>query len=273
MKGDDFGEETPEDLAARASAEPPETKGRENFERGNAGTLEGTTLDADLLEVEPLDEPLNEDPLPDDLFDDEGAEVLDSAGGESAVDTAPVHRFSPRPQQQRGSRRAAPAPADTDEDASDEDGFTHEGEDFEQDDPLAPGFDIEKGTPLGSQRGESELPVRTKIRNAKEFFNQEILYRFDILEDDTRTELAGNYRIELKGFQGGVWTITVGNNLDVVNRKEDAEIVFTLQQRDFLQLVNGQLNPQLAMFAQKMRVQGDLRKAVAFQAILVPSVD
>jgi hypothetical protein len=154
----------------------------------------------------------------------------------------------------------------------DADGFTHEGQaEFEHDDPLAPAYDIEKGTPLAPHR--QEFPLRSNIKSAKEFFNAELLYRYDILEDEDRKHLSGRYRIELKGYQGGVWTLELGNNLDVVNRREEAEIVLTMQQRDFLQLVNGQLNPQLAMFAQKLRIQGDLKKAVAFQVLLAPEAD
>ena len=169
-------------------------------------------------------------------------------------------------------RAAASNSTSGETDEEDVDSFTHEGlPEFEHDDPLAPAFDIEKGTPLGEHR--NQLPVRADIKSAKEFFNSEILYRFDILEDETRAHLTGRYRIELKGFQGGIWTILVGDTLDIVNRREDAEIVFTMQQRDFLQLVNGELNPQLAMFAQKMRVSGDMKKAVAFQVLLAPEVD
>lgn len=162
---------------------------------------------------------------------------------------------------------------------SEEGGFTHEGrlEEYEQDDPMAPAFDLEHGSPL---RGENVLdhdaptyPHRSKIKSAKEFFNTEILYRFDILEDHERVDLRGDYRIELRGFQGGVWTIRIGDVIEVVNRREDAEISIVMQQRDFLQLVNGTLNPQLAIFAQKMRITGDLRKAILFQLILTPSSD
>ncbi len=155
------------------------------------------------------------------------------------------------------------------EEEEDADGFTHEGQiEYEQDDPLAPAFDLDEGTPLTRSKGA--LPARNNVKSAKEFFNGEILYRFEILEDEARVELRGKYRIELKGFQGGIWTVEVGDQLEIVNRRDEAEIVLTMQQRDFLQLVNGELNPQLAVFAQKMRISGDLRKAVAFQALLSP---
>lgn len=141
------------------------------------------------------------------------------------------------------------------------------------DDPLGSVYDLERGELLErapSHRGHERLPWSSRIQNAKEFFSTEILYRFDILEREDQQLLRGRYRIELKGFKGGIWTIDVGEGLNVVNRREEADIVFTMQQRDFLQLVNGDLNPQLAMLAQKIRIQGDLRQAVAFERILLP---
>ncbi len=174
----------------------------------------------------------------------------------------------------RGRGRAQEA---QDDDQDEEESFTHEGaESIEQDDPLAGAFDLERGTPLNPLDGYQErdnLPVRAKVKSAKEFFSTEILYRFDILEDDDRADLKGSYRLELKGYQGGVWTVNLGDALEVVNRREDAEIVLTMQQRDFVTLVNGQLNPQLAIFAQKMRVSGDVKKAILFQNLLCPTTD
>ena len=85
-----------------------------------------------------------------------------------------------------------------------------------------------------------------------------------------QTEVQG-YRIELKGYKGGIWTVDLGDELTVVNRREEAEIVLTMQQRDFIHLVNGEMNPQLLILAQKLKVQGDIRKAVKFENLLVPS--
>ncbi len=188
----------------------------------------------------------------------------------------------PQPRAGRVHQRRSNQPAVSAESRSleddEEDGehFRHEGAEaeFETDDPLAPAFDIERGIPLAHTRNaEVVAQVRAKVTSAKEFFNSEILYRFDILEDADREDLKGAYRVELKGYQGGIWTVVVGDQLEVVNRREDAEIVLTMQQSDFIHLVNGNLNPQLALFAQKMRVQGDVKRAVHFQTVLVPSAD
>ena len=149
-----------------------------------------------------------------------------------------------------------------------------EGEElgFTDDDPLAPAYDLERGTLLDQQQSAA-ASWRSEVRTAKEFFNSELLYRFDILEMEERDLITGKYRIELKGYQGGVWTISIGNDMEVVNRKEDADLVLTMQQRDFLLMVNGRLNPQLAILGNKIKLQGDVKRAVWFQTLLYPSVD
>ena len=142
----------------------------------------------------------------------------------------------------------------------------------EEDDPLSPAYDLDHGEPL-EERGSStrrSVANRAEVRSAKEFFNGEILYRFDILDDESRKELAGSYRVELKGYSGGIWTVNVADQIEVVNRREEADVVLTMQQRDFLQLVNGEINPQLAIVAQKLRLSGDVRKGVTAQILFSP---
>lgn len=142
-----------------------------------------------------------------------------------------------------------------------------------EDDPFASGvFDLEHGHPFQPSEGRGEnLPWKSYIDSPKEFLTAEILYRFDILERKDREFIFGTYRLELKGFRGGVWTITVGEQLVVVNRREEAEVTISMQQQDFIQLVNGDLNPQLAIVAEKIKITGDIRKAIAFQKVLAPS--
>lgn len=133
--------------------------------------------------------------------------------------------------------------------------------------------DLSQPYDLGVQprRGGGGRMYRARINSAKEFFSTEILYRFDILETPERSEIAGSYRIELKGYRGGIWTLFLAEDLRIENRREEADIVLSMQQRDFVNLVNGELNPQLAMLSQKMRVSGDIRKASKFQVLFLPS--
>ncbi len=163
-------------------------------------------------------------------------------------------------------------PEHSDENPEEEEGYTHEGGGHpELDDPIEEAYEFEQREQRNFEKEERNQPSRSKIRNAKEFFNTEMLYRFDIMEDNLRKQLAGSYRLELKGYQGGIWTVKVGDQLDIVNKKEDSEIIYSMQQRDFVLLVNGQLNPQLAIFAGKMKITGDLKKSVEFIELLAPA--
>ena len=189
--------------------------------------------------------------------------AVEAQVAEPAIDTPP---------RARGNRaNEAPAPDSHEEGDTD---FAPEEVTAGVDDPLAPAYDLEHGELLEpAPASRNALPWSSRVQNAKEFFSSEMLYRYDLLEREQQKELKGRYRVELRGFKGGVWTIEIDNELGIVNRREDAEVVLSMQQRDFLQLVNGDLNPQLAILSQKMRVQGDVRRAIALQAILVPSVD
>lgn len=151
--------------------------------------------------------------------------------------------------------------------------YTHEGGGAPAlDDPIEEAYELEEQEHQEEEPEQEERrrPSRKGIKSPKEFFNTEILYRFDIMEDDIRKKIQGTYRLELKGYQGGIWTVKVGDQLDVVNKKEDSEITYNMQQRDFMLLVNGQLNPQLAIFAGKMKINGDLQKSVSFIELLAP---
>ncbi len=139
----------------------------------------------------------------------------------------------------------------------------------ENDDPLDEAFDLESEEAHPEEQTVSR-PKRYKISSAKEFFNTEVIYRYDLLEESEKEVIKGRYRIELKGFQGGIWTIDINAELHVSNRAEDADVVIGMQQNDFLDVVNGSLNPQLAILSQKIRVNGDIKKAVFFQSVLAP---
>lgn len=119
---------------------------------------------------------------------------------------------------------------------------------------------------------EEEKPkARDDIQSVKEFFNSEVLYRFDILDEQRRTDLIGRYRIEVRGDKGGVWTLDLSQNkIDVTPQREEADLVLMLHSEDFISIVNGVLNPQIALISQRVKVSGDSKKASLFQNIMSP---
>nr|MBP9837572.1 hypothetical protein [Pseudomonadota bacterium] len=92
-----------------------------------------------------------------------------------------------------------------DEDSEEEDSFTHQGaeREFETEEELAAPYSLDDDEDNfdedeeGMGNEERDYPrrrrVRTNIYTAKDFFNEEIHYRFDILDDDERKELEGTH--------------------------------------------------------------------------------
>ena len=142
------------------------------------------------------------------------------------------------------------------------------------DDPMAGAFDLDGGDRFESfENTEAGAAFRNKVETAKEFFNAEVLYRFDIIPPEELAPIKGDYRIELKGNEGGVWSLKVGDQLEITNVWQEADTVMIMQQRDFMEIVNGTLNPQLALLSRKIEVKGNAEKAVRFQDLLAPRID
>ena len=139
------------------------------------------------------------------------------------------------------------------------------------DDPMGEAYCLDDGS-LIDEGSEEVLPWRSDVKSPREFFSTEILYRYDILEAAEQNALVGSYRLELKGNEGGIWSISVNDEITVENTADsDAEIVISMNRNDFMNIINGRLNPQLAILAQKIKVKGDTRRAVIFQSLLTPT--
>lgn len=193
-----------------------------------------------------------------------------STGSYGTKDNAELYRSSEEDDDEAGF---------DDEESEDEEEDEEDGDDDSQkqltgDDALGPAFDLENGRPLYEEEEEEEgnyrrrAPLRAKIETPKDFFSAEILYRFDILEDEERDQLVGSYCIDLRGSNGGFWTVKVGQEMDVVAEKESADVEFLIQQNDFINLVNGKINPQLALLAKKVKISGDAKKAFVFNELI-----
>lgn len=172
--------------------------------------------------------------------------------------------------------------SDSDQSEGEDEPYVHEGgesPDSTEVDTENPydlkGFELEKDdTPQGEDRSRDKRRGRRgAVQSPRDFFSDDITYRYDLIEEPERSALRGSYRLELKGQQGGVWTVRIGDAIEVLNRREDADVVLSVQQNDFMKLVNGQLNPQIAILSKKLRVTGDLKQAMAFNSVICPSDD
>ena len=171
---------------------------------------------------------------------------------------------------------------ENDQAESEDEPFVHEGGE------ISGGSEVDSENPYdlkGFELEQDDAPVRDEpskdkrrgrrraVQSPRDFFSEDIGYRYDLIEEPERTVLRGSYRLELKGQQGGVWTVKIGDSIEVLNRREDADVVLSVQQGDFMRLVNGQLNPQIAILSKKLRITGDLKQAMAFNSVICPSDD
>ncbi|MCO4769859.1 MAG: SCP2 sterol-binding domain-containing protein [Deltaproteobacteria bacterium] len=78
------------------------------------------------------------------------------------------------------------------------------------------------------------------------------------------------YQFNLSGDDGGDWVIKLGGDDSGVatGTDESAQCVISMKSKDFLGMIDGSLNPQMAFMTGKLRVKGDMGLALKLQSIL-----
>jgi putative sterol carrier protein len=77
------------------------------------------------------------------------------------------------------------------------------------------------------------------------------------------------YQFDLAGEGGGKWQVSINN--DTCDIKEGAHpspnATISMAAQDYLDLVAGKLNPQMAFMSGKLRMSGDMGLALRFQGL------
>jgi putative sterol carrier protein len=78
------------------------------------------------------------------------------------------------------------------------------------------------------------------------------------------------YQFNLSGDDGGTWIIELTADRRDVRQGEDenAQCVINMTSTDFMAMVGGSLNPQMAFMTGKLKVKGDMGLALKLQTIL-----
>ena len=78
------------------------------------------------------------------------------------------------------------------------------------------------------------------------------------------------YQFILSGDDGGSWVIDLGSETREVREGEEeaAQCVISMTAPDFMSMIEGSLNPQMAFMTGKLRVKGDMGLALKLQSIL-----
>ncbi|MBC8292007.1 MAG: SCP2 sterol-binding domain-containing protein [Proteobacteria bacterium] len=84
--------------------------------------------------------------------------------------------------------------------------------------------------------------------------------------------LTAVYQYELSGDGGGTWHVVIANgviegDLAQAGAHPKPNISVTISVADFLDMINGELNPQMAFMGGKLKIKGDMSLAMKMQQI------
>ncbi len=87
---------------------------------------------------------------------------------------------------------------------------------------------------------------------------------------DLVTKINAVYQFNISGPTGGQWSVdcTQPGGFITAGTSTGAKCTVAATDVDFLNIVNGKMNPQMAFMSGKLRIQGDMGLAMKLQQIL-----
>ena len=107
------------------------------------------------------------------------------------------------------------------------------------------------------------------VTTVKEVFERHLPARLQA-KPDVVAKINAVYQFDISGPEGGSWAVdcTAPGGKVVPGKAPDARCTVAATDRDFLGIVTGKLNPQMAFMSGKLRIQGDMGLAMKLQQIL-----
>ena len=101
----------------------------------------------------------------------------------------------------------------------------------------------------------------------KEIFETEIPKNMAANPDKVKSTNA-TYKFNITGANAGVWRVILGENAKVEEGEGAAQCTITVADEDFVNIVGGKLNPQMAFMSGKLKVAGDMGLAMKLGTVL-----
>ncbi len=105
--------------------------------------------------------------------------------------------------------------------------------------------------------------------SVKEIFERHMPDRFKD-KPDLVAKINAVYQFNISGPAGGQWSVDCTSQAAVISAgtAPAPKCTVTCADTDFLNIVNGKLNPQMAFMSGKLKIQGDMGLAMKLQQIL-----
>src|SRR5438093_912544 len=86
----------------------------------------------------------------------------------------------------------------------------------------------------------------------------------------TSNAVNGVYEFNITGDNGGVWTVDLTKEPRVVTPGTTgaAKCTVTASSGDFMNIVSGKMNPQMAFMSGKLKIKGDMGLAMKLQKVI-----
>ncbi|MBI4373283.1 MAG: SCP2 sterol-binding domain-containing protein [Deltaproteobacteria bacterium] len=103
----------------------------------------------------------------------------------------------------------------------------------------------------------------------KEYFEKTVPQNLETRKESL-TGINAIYEFDVSGETGGVWTLDLTGPLGQVKEGSSGKATCTVKISDenFVKLIEGKLNPQMAFMTGKLKVQGNMGLALKLQKIL-----
>ena len=103
----------------------------------------------------------------------------------------------------------------------------------------------------------------------KSYFEEKIANK---LKEKPETSKAVNavYEFNITGDNGGVWTVDLTKEPGAVSSGSTgaAKCTVTCAAGDFMNIVSGKMNPQMAFMSGKLKIKGDMGLAMKLQKVI-----
>ncbi len=105
--------------------------------------------------------------------------------------------------------------------------------------------------------------------SVKDVFERQLPARL-AAKPDVVAKINAVYQFNISGPEGGSWAVdcTAPSGKITAGAAPAARCTVAATDKDFLNIVNGKLNPQMAFMSGKLRIQGDMGLAMKLQQIL-----